>query len=121
MKVFRRQGCHRASRRRRAVTRVAAASRPRPEDVLSAREYLRDVVVRTPALRSMALDERAGCRLAAKAECLQLTGSFKVRGALNRVRTLPPEARARGLLTVSAGNAALGLAFAGRAPGARVT
>jgi threonine dehydratase len=89
--------------------------------VLSAQEYLRDVVVWTPALRSMALDERAGCRLVAKAECLQLTGSFKVRGALNRVRTLAPEARARGLLTVSAGNAALGLAFAGHALDARVT
>jgi threonine dehydratase len=103
------------------VTSVEAVSRPRPEDVLSAQEYLRHVVVRTPALRSMALDERAGCRLVAKAECLQLTGSFKVRGALNRVRTLPPEARARGLLTVSAGNAALGLAFAGHALDAKVT
>jgi threonine dehydratase len=68
----------------------------------------------------MTLDERAGCRLVAKAECLQRTGSFKVRGALNRVRMLAPDARARGLLTVSAGNAALGLAFAGRELGAAV-
>jgi len=89
--------------------------------VLSAQEYLRGVVVRTPALRSAALDERAGCPLVAKAECLQLTGSFKVRGALNRVRMLPPEAHACGLLTVSAGNAALGLAFAGHTLGAGVT
>jgi threonine dehydratase len=103
------------------VASVEAVSRPRPEDVLSAQEYLRGVVVRTPALRSMALDERAGCRLVAKAECLQLTGSFKVRGALNRARTLSPEARARGLLTVSAGNAALGLAYAGHVLGAGVT
>jgi threonine dehydratase len=100
---------------------VEAVSRPRPGDVLSAQEYLRGVVVRTPVLRSVALDERAGCRLVAKAECLQLTGSFKVRGALNRARTLSPEARARGLLTVSAGNAALGLAYAGHALGAGVT
>jgi threonine dehydratase len=97
------------------------ASRPRPDDVLSAQEYLRGVVVRTPSLRSMALDERVSCALVAKAECLQLTGSFKVRGALNRVRMLPPEARAGGLLTVSAGNAALGLAFAGQVLGAGVT
>jgi threonine dehydratase len=88
--------------------------------VLSAQEYLRDIVLRTPTLRSMTLDERAGCRLVAKAECLQRTGSFKVRGALNRVRMLAPDARARGLLTVSAGNAALGLAFAGRELGAAV-
>jgi threonine dehydratase len=100
---------------------VEAASRPRPGDVLSAQDYLRGVVVRTPTLRSMALDERARCRLVAKAECLQLTGSFKVRGALNRARMLPPEARARGLLTVSAGNAALGLAFAGYVLDAGVT
>ena len=94
---------------------------PRPDDVLSAQEYLRGVVVRTPALRALALDERAGCPLVAKAECLQLTGSFKVRGALNRVRMLPADARAGGLLTVSAGNAALGLAFAGHVLGAKVT
>ena len=103
------------------MTSVEPVSRPRPDDVLSAQEYLRDVVVRTPALRLMSLDERVGCRLVAKAECLQLTGSFKVRGALNRVRMLPPEAHACGLLTVSAGNAALGLAFAGHTLGAAVT
>ena len=103
------------------MTSVEAVPRPRPDDVLSAQEYLRGLVVRTPAVRSMALDERAGCSLVAKAECLQLTGSFKVRGALNRVRMLPPEARAGGLLTVSAGNAALGLAFAGHVLGAGVT
>jgi threonine dehydratase len=103
------------------VTGVEAVPWPRPDDVLSAQEYLRGVVVRTPAVRSMALDERIGCPLVAKAECLQLTGSFKVRGALNRVRMLPPEARASGLLTVSAGNAALGLAFAGHTLGAGVT
>ena len=103
------------------MTSVEPVSRPRPDDVLSAQEYLRGVVVRTPALRSMALDERVSCPLVAKAECLQLTGSFKVRGALNRVRMLPPEARAGGLLTVSAGNAALGLAFAGHTLGAGVT
>ena len=103
------------------MTSVEAVSRPRPGDVLSAQDYLRRMVVRTPAIRSAALDERAGCRLVAKAECLQRTGSFKVRGALNRARTLPPEARARGLLTVSAGNAALGLAFAGDVLGASVT
>ena len=100
---------------------MEAVSRPRPGDVLSAQDYLRRVVVRTPTIRSAALDERAGCRLVAKAECLQRTGSFKVRGALNRARMLPPEARARGLLTVSAGNAALGLAFAGHVLGASVT
>lgn len=89
-------------------------------DVLAARRVLAGVVSRTPVLRSDALDEMAGARLFFKAECLQVTGSFKVRGAYNRVRSLSPEEMARGLITVSAGNAALGAAWAARAAGARI-
>ncbi|HEX7185671.1 MAG TPA: pyridoxal-phosphate dependent enzyme [Thermoanaerobaculia bacterium] len=89
-------------------------------DVLAARRVLAGVVSRTPVLRSDALDEMAGSRLFFKAECLQVTGSFKVRGAYNRVRSLTPEEMARGLITVSAGNAALGAAWAARAAGARI-
>jgi threonine dehydratase len=89
-------------------------------DVLAARRALAGVVVRTPVLRSDALDELAGARLFFKAEGLQVTGSFKVRGAYNRVRSFSPEEIARGLITVSAGNAALGAAWAARALGARL-
>ena len=89
-------------------------------DVLAARRVLAGVVSRTPVLRSDALDELAGARLFFKAECLQVTGSFKVRGAYNRVRSLSPEEMERGLITVSAGNAALGAAWAARAAGARI-
>lgn len=91
---------------------------PDVPDVLAARRRLAGEVRRTPVLRSDALDELAGARLFFKAECLQLTGSFKVRGALNRIRTLTPEELGRGLITVSAGNAALGAAHAARAAGA---
>src|SRR4051794_19918784 len=89
-------------------------------DVLAARRALAGVVARTPVLRSDALDEMAGVRLFFKAEGLQVTGSFKVRGAYNRVRSLAPAEVARGLITVSAGNAALGAAWAARATGARL-
>ena len=89
-------------------------------DLLAARRALAGVVVRTPVLRSDALDELAGARLFFKAEGLQLTGSFKVRGAFNRVRAFTPEELAPGLITVSAGNAALGAAWAARAVGARL-
>src|SRR5882757_5886212 len=89
-------------------------------DVLAARRALAGVVVRTPVLRSDALDELAGALLFFKAEGLQITGSFKVRGAFNRIRTLTPEELAPGLITVSAGNAALGAAWAARAIGARL-
>src|SRR5690349_1644903 len=89
-------------------------------DVLAARRALAGVTVRTPVLRSEALDELAGARLFFKAECLQLTGSFKVRGAYNKIRSLSQEEMERGLVTVSAGNAALGAAWAARAMGARL-
>ena len=89
-------------------------------DLLAARRVLAGVVARTPVLRSDALDELAGARLFFKAECLQITGSFKVRGAYNRVRSFSPEEIAPGLITVSAGNAALGAAWAARAVGARL-
>lgn len=93
---------------------------PGVQDVLAAREALSGVVPRTPVLRSDALDELAGARLWFKAENLQVTGSFKVRGAWNRVRSFTPEELAPGLITVSAGNAALGAAWAARRAGARL-
>ncbi|HKI02247.1 MAG TPA: pyridoxal-phosphate dependent enzyme [Thermoanaerobaculia bacterium] len=89
-------------------------------DVLAARRALEGVVVRTPVLRSDALDQLTGARLFFKAEGLQITGSFKVRGAYNRIRSLSPAEMAAGLITVSAGNAALGAAWAARAAGARL-
>ncbi|HEX2224303.1 MAG TPA: pyridoxal-phosphate dependent enzyme [Thermoanaerobaculia bacterium] len=94
--------------------------RPIPDlpDVLAARRRLAGEVRRTPVLRSDVLDELAGARLFFKAECLQVTGSFKVRGALNKIGSLTPAELERGLITVSAGNAALGAAYAARAAGA---
>ncbi len=89
-------------------------------DLLAARRVLAGVVARTPVLRSDVLDELSGARLFFKAEGLQVTGSFKIRGAYNRVRSFSPEDLAPGLITVSAGNAALGAAWAARAVGARL-
>jgi len=87
-------------------------------DLLAARRALAGLVARTPVLRSDVLDELAGARLFFKAEGLQLTGSFKVRGAYNKIRSLSRPDLERGLITVSAGNAALGAAWAARAAGA---
>lgn len=91
---------------------------PEASDLLAARRTLDGVVARTPVLRSDALDELSGARLFFKAEGLQVTGSFKVRGAYNRIRSLTPAELERGLITVSAGNAALGAAWAARAANA---
>ena len=89
-------------------------------DVRAALRAIAGVLPRTPVLRSEALDSLAGARLWFKAEGLQVTGSFKVRGAWNRVRSFAPEELAPGLITVSAGNAALGAAWAARAAEARL-
>ncbi|SNT60364.1 threonine dehydratase [Streptosporangium subroseum] len=94
---------------------------PTTDDVRRARSALLGRVVRTPVLGSAALDALTGCPTLAKAECLQLTGSFKVRGALYRITTLPPGALSAGLVTVSAGNAALGAAHACRELGVELT
>src|SRR5438874_6749898 len=76
---------------------------------------------RTPTLSSRTLGDRAGVRLDLKCESFQKTGSFKPRGALNIVLSLTPEQRARGLVTVSAGNHAQAVAWAARHGGARAT
>lgn len=92
--------------------------RPDLPDLLAARRALAGVVARTPVLRSDDLDELSGAQLFFKAEGLQVTGSFKARGAYNRIRSLSRPELERGLITVSAGNAALGAAWAARAIGA---
>ena len=99
---------------------MTALPLPDVPDLLAARRALAGIVVRTPVLRSDTLDELAGARLFFKAEGLQVTGSFKVRGAYNRVRSFSPEEIEPGLITVSAGNAALGAAWAARALGAKL-
>ncbi|NUH35662.1 threonine/serine dehydratase [Streptomyces samsunensis] len=71
-------------------------------------------VVRTPLLNSPMLDELVGARVLVKAECLQLTGSFKVRGALNALLTLDEDARRAGIVAYSAGNHGQGVAAAAR-------
>lgn len=68
----------------------------------------------TPLLSASTLGERAQVRLHLKCENLQKTGSFKPRGALNKVLSLSPAERARGLITVSAGNHAQAVAWAAR-------
>jgi len=82
-------------------------------DVLAARERIRDRVHETPLLHSTRLGAACGgIRLGFKCESFQRTGSFKARGALNAVMQLDEAERARGVVTVSAGNHAQALAWA---------
>ena len=107
----RRPGAH-ARRGGGVVIASPTAAAVTVDDVWRAAERLEDVVHRTPVLRSRRLDERAGCELLLKAENLQRTGAFKLRGAYNRIATLPEEQRRRGVVTASSGNHAQGVALA---------
>jgi threonine dehydratase len=97
---------------------VAAGTTPHPtlEDVRAAREAQAGVARRTPVLPSATLTERLGASVALKAENLQRTGSFKVRGAANKLRHLGDES-ANGVVAASAGNHAMALAHAARTLG----
>ena len=87
---------------------------PSLRDVVSAEAAIRQSVRATPLERSDRLSEIAGGPVYLKLECLQRSGSFKLRGALNAVATMESRRRARGLVTASAGNHGLGLALAAR-------
>jgi len=87
-----------------------------PADILAAREAGAGVVKHTPVTASFALSELTGGQIILKAENLQRTGSFKIRGAMNKLATLGAGA-AKGVTAGSAGNHAQALAFAARAHG----
>jgi threonine dehydratase len=86
----------------------------RLEDVHRAREAVYRVARRTPLLPCEPLSARIGGEVLLKAECLQRTGSFKVRGAANKLASLSPDERRRGVIAASAGNHAQGVALAAR-------
>jgi threonine dehydratase len=89
------------------------------DDIDAARERIRSHVHETPVLTSSRLGtEAGGIHVALKCESLQRTGSFKARGALNAMTQLTPAERARGVVTVSAGNHAQALAWASGLVGA---
>lgn len=92
-----------------------------PADIDAAAERLLNVAVRTPVLGSPALDARIGARVALKAEVLQRTGSFKFRGAFNRISTLTGEERERGVVAFTSGNHGQAVALACKLQGVAAT
>ncbi|HEX9689804.1 MAG TPA: threonine/serine dehydratase [Thermoanaerobaculia bacterium] len=89
--------------------------------IRAAAQKIAGKVHRTPLLSAAGLGARAGVLLYLKCESFQKTGSFKPRGALNKVLSLSPGERARGLVTVSAGNHAQAVAWAAQIAGAACT
>ena len=82
------------------------------QDIRRARNTIAHLALRTPILPARSLGRMAGCELFLKAENLQRAGSFKVRGAANKIATLGPEQKASGVIAASAGNHAQGVALA---------
>ena len=85
-----------------------------PADIDAAAQVLAPYAVRTPLLSSPALDERVGARVLLKPEMLQRTGSFKFRGAFNKISSIPTSEREGGVVAFSSGNHAQGVAAAAR-------
>jgi threonine dehydratase len=90
-------------------------------DIEAARTNLRDVIVQTPMLPNARLSEDAGAQVFAKAENTQRGGSFKLRGAYNRLLHLTPAERERGVIAASMGNHAQGVALGARLLGIEAT
>ena len=91
------------------------------EEIRAARERLRGVAVQTPVDRSRALSAICGSEVFVKCENLQRTGSFKIRGAYNRIAQLSEPERAAGVVAASAGNHAQGVALAATLAGIEAT
>ncbi|PIU01359.1 MAG: threonine ammonia-lyase [Bdellovibrionales bacterium CG10_big_fil_rev_8_21_14_0_10_45_34] len=91
------------------------------EDIYAAREVLKGVVHMTPLFFSQSCTDRAGNRIFLKGENEQRTGSFKIRGAFNKIHHLTKKERESGVVASSAGNHAQGVALAGREQNVGVT
>jgi len=87
---------------------------PTAKDVREAADRIGDLVTKTPLLRCAELDELTGGQIFLKAECLQRTGSFKIRGAMNHLAKMSPEDRTQGVVAWSSGNHAQGVAAAAK-------
>ena len=91
------------------------------EDVRQAAERIRPFVKRTPVMRSSGFDAQAGVAAFFKCENMQTGGAFKLRGATNFVRSIPPPDLSRGVVAYSSGNHAQAVAIAARAAGIKAT
>lgn len=87
------------------------------QDVQEAQKRISPHILRTPLLRIPALDGALGCQVYAKLECTQITGSFKLRGAMNCMHMLSDKERAKGVVCPSSGNHAQAVAYTARSLG----
>jgi threonine dehydratase len=103
------------------MSAIDTAILPGAADIAAAAKRLAGVAVRTPLINAPVLDERLGARVFLKAETLQRTGSFKFRGAYNKIASIPLGQRAAGVVAYSSGNHAQGVAASAALRGMRAT
>ena len=92
---------------------------PTIKGILEAQERLKPHIRHTPLLRGEKMEKALGCQVYLKPETLQITGAFKIRGALNKALSLSKEEIANGIIATSSGNHAQGLAYAARMLGVK--
>src|SRR5690242_10765658 len=95
-----------------SILYMSTLTLPTSTDVDTAAERIKGFAVRTPLISAPVLDHLVGTRVFLKAETLQRTGSFKFRGAYNKLSQIPPAQRAGGVVAYSSGNHAQGVAAA---------
>jgi threonine dehydratase len=93
---------------------------PTIQDIREAQERLKPHIRHTPLLHAEKTEKAVGCQLYLKPETLQITGSFKIRGALNKALSFPREKIANGIIASSSGNHAQGLAYTAKLLGVKV-
>ena len=91
------------------------------ESIKQAKTRITPYIIETPLIRLPSLDSFLGCQVYVKAECMQTTGSFKLRGAMNKILSLPEEEVKKGIVAVSSGNHGRGVAYAAKLLGTRAT
>lgn len=91
------------------------------QDVQEAARRIRPYIRHTPLLRQKNMDKKLGCEIYLKPEMLQITGAFKLRGALSKILSLTPEELNNGIITSSSGNHAQACAYAGELLGIHTT
>lgn len=91
------------------------------ETIQEARSRIQPYIRQTPVIRAAALDDFLDCEVYLKAECMQATGSFKLRGAMNKLLSLPADALSRGIVAASSGNHGRAVAYGAKLLGVKAT
>lgn len=91
------------------------------EKIFEAKNRIAPYITTTPLIRMEKLDEFLGCQVYLKAECMQITGAFKLRGAVNKIKTLTPEQLSCGIVAASSGNHGKAVAYTAKKLGAKAT